>query len=312
MKQFPEWASMMLKLASITNAFWGLTFALFPDTLFRWAGMPELQYLFPWQMIGVIAIIFGVFYFAAAFNPKRHIMVIGMGFIAKVTQLIFVLDLWGQDVLPVKLALYFFAKDLIWLGPLAIVLYLVAKMEQTPKSTYLGLSLPDVLVRVFTNTGENLKGMTDEQPVLLIFLRHFGCISCHRALLEISDKRTAIEKNGVKIVLVHMASYEDAAYYLNQYGLKDAANVSDPNCDLYTVFRLNRMTLRQMFRPKSLRLLTGPDTMRRQNFDRTAGDRYRMPGVFLVYKGELLKAYKHAYVHDRPDFLALARVDDNI
>ncbi len=141
MKQFPEWASMMLKLAGVTNAFWGLTLALFPDTLFRWAGMDVPQYLFPWQMIGVIAIIFGVFYFAAAFNPRRHIMIIGMGFVAKITQLIFVLDLWSQEVLPLKLVLYFFAKDLIWLGPLAIVLYLVAKMEQTPSSAYLGASV---------------------------------------------------------------------------------------------------------------------------------------------------------------------------
>lgn len=308
-KQFPEWASMMLKLAGVTNAFWGLTFALFPDTLFRWAGMTAPQYLFPWQMIGVMAVIFGVFYFAAAFNPRRHIMIISMGFIAKVTQLIFVLDLWAQDVLPVKLVLYFLAKDFIWLGPMAIILYLAVKMEQAPKSTYLGLSLPDVLARVFTNNGENMKSITDDQPVLLIFLRHFGCISCHWALLEISNKRTAIEKNGVKIAIVHMTSYEDAAYYLSQYGLRDVTNISDPNCDLYAAFRLNRMTLRQMFRPKSLKLLVRPDTIRRQNFDKTAGDKYRMPGVFLVYKGELLKAYKHAYVYDQPDFLTLASIE---
>jgi hypothetical protein len=37
-----------------------------------------------------------------------------------------------------------------------------------------------------------------------------------------------------------------------------------------------------------------------------AGDVQRMPGAFLLQKGEIRKAFRHKLVSDRPDYLALA------
>lgn len=308
MKHFPEWASMMLKLAGITNAFWGLTFTLFPDILFRWAGIPEPHYLFPWKMIGVIAVVFGVFYFVAAFNPTRHIMVIGMGLIVKLTEFIFVLVYWLKETFPTKLVLYFFAKDLIWIFPLAVVLYLVIRIRLASQSNLRDLSLADILPRLATTNGKNLNELSNEQPVLLIFLRYFGCASCHEALTEIRSKREAIEQNGVKIVLVHMASPEEAQQYFRQYELQNIDHLSDPDCTLYEIFRLRRASLRQMLDLKTWKSQLETMNSRKHNIgiDKPSGDRFRMPGIFLIYQKELLKSYKHEYISDRPDYIALA------
>lgn len=306
MKSFPEWASMMLKLAGITNAFWGLTFTLFPDILFRWAGMLNPQYLFPWKMIGVIAVVFGVFYFVAAFNPVRHIVVIGMGFIVKLTEFIFILTYWVRETFPFKLALYFFAKDFIWLFPLAIVLYLIFKIKQVAQDKLSALSLSEILSRSITSSRRNLKELSDEQPVLLIFLRYFGCSFCHETLAEIRNKHDAIEQEGVKIVLVHMAPPEEAHQYFKQYDLQNTDHISDPDCTLYTLFQLKRVNFRQMLDLKPWKSIPETEFLRKHSLDKPAGDRFRMPGVFLIYKEELLKSYKHEYVSDRPDYVALA------
>lgn len=311
MKQFPEWASMMLKLAGITNAFWGLTFALFPDILFRWAGMSEPQYLFPWKMIGVIAVVFGVFYFVAAFNPSRHIMVISMGLIVKLTEFIFILVYWLRETFPTKLALYFFAKDLVWILPLAIVLYLVINIKLTPQSNARGLSLAEVLPRLTTTSGKSLSEISYEQPVLLIFLRYFGCASCHDALTELHNNRDAIEQQGVKIVLVHMASPEEAQLYFKHYDLINVEHISDPDCTFYEVFRLRRMNLKELLNLKTWKSHLDMMIMPKQNIgiDKPSGDRFRMPGIFLIYQEELLKSYKHAFISDRPDYIALASLE---
>lgn len=309
MKLFPEWASMMLKLTGITTAFWGLTLALFPDILFRWAGMPDPQYLFPWKMIGVIAVVFGVFYFVAAFNPARHIIVISIGLVIKLIEFIFILTYWIGDVFPLKLALYFFAKDVVLLFPLIIVLYLIFKSQQQARQDPLpALSLPEVLSRFMTVKGKSLKELSDEQPVLLIFLRHFGCTFCHEALTEIHKKHEAIEKEGVKIVLVHMASSEEAQQYFKQYALQGIDHISDPNCTLYTNFRLKRTNLKQMLKLKPWKASAELDVLWKFGSEKPAGDRFRMPGVFLIYKEELLKSYKHESVSDRPDYVALASI----
>lgn len=308
MKPFPEWAVMMLKLAGIASAFWGLTFTLFPDILFRWAEMPEPQYLFPWKITGVVAIIFGIAYFIAAFNPRRHMVVIWMGFILKLLEQAFMLHYWADGIFPMKLMLYFTAKDLIWLFPFAIVIYLVLR-NRPGESHHLQLSnasLPDILAAFNTESGKNLKQLSDKVPVLLIFLRHFAF--CRKMLSEIQDKREAIEKEGVRIVLVHMGKVEEAGKYLSQYNLQGLEHISDPHFAAYNAFNLKKGNFLQIFDPKAWIHELG--SARDHNLRELLNSSCRMPGIFLIYKGELLKSYRYEHISDEPDYVVLATQED--
>ena len=63
-----------------------------------------------------------------------------------------------------------------------------------------------LLSEMVLNTGETLFDYSLRQPVLLVFLRHFGCTFCREALSDISKKRSEIEEQGSRIVFVHMTS----------------------------------------------------------------------------------------------------------
>jgi hypothetical protein len=39
---------------------------------------------------------------------------------------------------------------------------------------------------------------------------------------------------------------------------------------------------------------------------RLAGDGFQMPGVFLIFKGEVIRSYRHHTAADRPDYINLA------
>lgn len=309
MKSFPEWAAMMLKLAGIVSAFWGLTFTLFPDILFRWAEMPEPQYLFPWKITGAVAIIFGVAYFIAAFNPRRHIVVISMGFALKLLEQIFMLYYWADGVFPLKLILYFVAKDLVWLFPFAVVIYLVLKGRQDEPHHLLpsNASLPDKLAAFNTESGKNLRQLSDEGPVLLVFLKHF--VFCRKTLSEIQDKREAIEKKGVKIVLVHMGKVEEARKYFSQYNLQSLEHIGDPHFAAYNAFHLKRGSFLQILDPNVWMHELGA-AGREYNLKGLINSSYRLPGTFLIYKGEILKNYRHEHISDDPDYVALATQGD--
>ena len=56
------------------------------------------------------------------------------------------------------------------------------------------------LDQIKTNTGQDLLSMTKEKPVLLIFLRHFGCVFCQQALKDIHKLRKELESKGVTFV----------------------------------------------------------------------------------------------------------------
>ncbi len=304
MKSLPEWVSMLLKLAGIANAFWGLTFTLFPETLFRWANMPDPQYLFPWKMIGAITVVLGVFYFIASFNPVRHFMIIGMGFQIKLIEAIFIWSYWARDILPLKLALFFSLKDLIWLLPFAVIIYLVLRvshtlLEETPLSSP---SLSAVLSRYRTAQGRNLNELSKEKPVLLIFLRHFECHSTHKALTEIREQYETIEKEGVEIIVVHMAAPSAATHVFQRYQLLGLDHISNPEGSLYQQFRLKKGSIRQVLDISSWK----QHFEEGQSLNKLLGSALQMPGIFLIYQGELLKSYRYEHLSDRPDYIALA------
>lgn len=87
---------------------------------------------------------------------------------------------------------------------------------------------------------KNLQELSEEQPVLLVFLRHFGCPFCQETLLDVRSRRAELEAKGFTIVLVYMVSPAIGQEYLEQYGMDDMEQLSDPESIAYKRFRLNR------------------------------------------------------------------------
>ena len=101
-----------------------------------------------------------------------------------------------------------------------------------------------VLQQYHTESGRTLLELVDESPLLLIFLRHFGCSFCRQTLDEVSKLRSQIEAKGIRPVFVHLGTPERAKPYFDYYHLSDIERVSDPPASLYArpVFDLARQS----------------------------------------------------------------------
>src|ERR1700734_4349197 len=99
-----------------------------------------------------------------------------------------------------------------------------------------------VLREYRTETGRTLLELVDESPVLLIFLRHFGCSFCRQTLDDVSRIRGQIEATGARPVFVHLGSPERAKPYFDYYHLSDVERISNPEATLYQLpfFALSR------------------------------------------------------------------------
>ena len=104
------------------------------------------------------------------------------------------------------------------------------------------IEMAGVLQQYHTETGRTLLELVDDSPVLLIFLRHFGCSFCRQTLDDVSRIRALVETKGVRPVFVHLGSPERAKPYFDYYHLSDVERVSDPGATLYasSVFQLPR------------------------------------------------------------------------
>ena len=293
----------VLLAAGLYNILWGAFAVLFPGAIFSWLDMPPPNYPQFWQCIGMIVGVYGIGYAIAAFDPVRHWPIVLVGFLGKVMgPLGMVQALWtGQ--LPWGFALNCVTNDLIWWVPFALILKHAWVQYQNEGND---ADLPAesfLLAEAQTTNGMSLAELSQQQPVLLVFL---GCTFCREALADLSAARAKIEKSGTKLAIVHMGTAESFSAFTASYGLSDVPAVSDPQRRLYRGLGLRRGKLAQLLGfsvwwrgTKSFFAGHYPGALE--------GDGTQMPGVFLLQNGRVVRRFIHDNAAQRPDYAALSQ-----
>ena len=153
--------------------------------------------------------------------------------------------------------------------------------------------------------GESLLSLSRRQPRLVVCLRHLGCTFCRESLADLARQRQEIESSGTGIVLVHPTDDERAAALFASYGLSDLPRFADPDRVLYQTLGLARGSFLQLLGPRVIWRAVAA-TLRGHRLGRTDGDTRQMPGVFLVQDGQIVEAFRHRDVADKPDYQAIA------
>ena len=161
----------------------------------------------------------------------------------------------------------------------------------------------DILKGAVTNTDDNLFDLSEQAPVLLIFLRHLGCIFCQEALKDLRDMSSEQDLSHIKIVFVHMAEFDVAEDYFKDLKLSVDYHISDPECNLYEKFGLIKATTRELFSFQVM-LKSVESSVMRGNWPKAnrIGDGFQMPGVFIINSGIIVDSYIHKRISDRPNY----------
>ncbi len=155
---------------------------------------------------------------------------------------------------------------------------------------------------IITNTGTDLLTLSLKRPVLLVFLRHFGCVFCRDSLKELASKKSFFVDQGVDIVFVHMTENDIAEMYFSKFELKGCQHISDPGCNYYEQFGLVKGNFNQLFGLQNM--IRGFDVTMRGTFIslKQIGDGFQMPGVFMINNGQIVDSFIHKYASDKPDY----------
>src|ERR1700761_8279041 len=160
-------------------------------------------------------------------------------------------------------------------------------MENTAEET------AALLASVRTESGTSLLELAEASPVLLVFLRHFGCAFCRQAISDIADLRGELEKRGVRPVFVHLGPSELAKVYFEYYGIGDVERVSDPGATIYQgpAFQLGRRhPAWQLVTPKVWwGWLKG--AIFKHGIGKIVGDGHQMPGIFFLKGPKIVRRF---------------------
>jgi peroxiredoxin len=176
-------------------------------------------------------------------------------------------------------------------------------LEASPGET----DVAAVLQQYRTESGRTLLELLDESPLLLIFLRHFGCSFCRQTLDDVSKLRSQIEAKGIRPVFVHLGTPERAKPYFDYYHLSDEERVSDSQASLYTqtVINLARQSAFSHFLVAKVWKAWLQGAIRKHGFGMIKEDGDQMPGIFFLRQRAIVRAFRYKTIADEPDYLKL-------
>lgn len=176
---------------------------------------------------------------------------------------------------------------------------------------HLPKSVPDSVKLLMAHVGgsdrHSLLEMMAGGPLLMIFLRHLGCVFCRQALADLRAAKPHLDELGVRLALVHMASDRQAELIFRLYGLEGVPRFSDPDRSLYQAMGLRRASMRELMSTELFKRGLEACVQNRHAMGIPRGDPMQMPGVFVLHRGLILSSHVHQHPWDRPDYLALAR-----
>lgn len=163
------------------------------------------------------------------------------------------------------------------------------------------MPIKQIIKSMVTSKDEDLYTMSTNRLVFLVFLRHFGCIFCREALLDIASKRNNFDQKGI-LVFVHMADHDTAESYFEKFNLNNVSHISDPQCNYYQAFGLVKGRFDQLFGLKSF--VRGIEVASKGIFPmiKEIGDARQMPGIFILKNGEIIERYIHVHASSKPNY----------
>ena len=299
----PRWMKTTLVAAGVYNLAWGAVAVLFPTAMFQGLGLEPPLNTELWQCIGMMVGVFGFGYWIAARDPRRHWPIVLVGLLGKVLGPIGFLRGALAGTIPWAFGWINLTNDLIWWIPFALILFDALKYHSDPAPGR-AVSFDEALRLFQSHRGRTLGELSAAGPVLVLFVRHAGCVFCREALSDLAQQRDAFEREGLTLAIVHMSPPLEATEFFAEYKLQDAHRFSDPSCQLYRAFGLERGSLVQLMGPRVW--WRGFLAWRKgYGFSGLRGDGFQLGGAFLLHEGKIVQTKR---ANDAAERLNLAQL----
>ena len=163
------------------------------------------------------------------------------------------------------------------------------------------------LASVRTESGASLLELAEASPVLLVFLRHFGCSFCRQAISDVADLKGELDKRGVRPVFVHLGTPERAKPFFDYYGIGDVERVSDPEAAVYQlpVFALPRMHPALTLLQPSVWAGWLKGALFKHGIGAIKEDGHQMQGIFFLKGSKIVRQFRYKTIADEPNYLKL-------
>jgi len=177
----------------------------------------------------------------------------------------------------------------------------------TGADTIPGDGVARTLGSIHMESGTSLLALVEASPVLLVFLRHFGCSFCRQAISDVAELKPELDKRGVRPVFVHLGTPERAKPFFDYYRIGDVERVSDPEARVYQLplFALPRMHPALTLLQPSVWMGWLKGAIFKHGIGAIKEDGHQMQGIFFLKGPKIVRQFRYKTIADEPNYLKL-------
>jgi peroxiredoxin len=112
-------------------------------------------------------------------------------------------------------------------------------------------ALADIVLLDHDGGEVRLGDLWEEEPVVLVWVRHYGCVHCRSHAVELERARSEFDEAGVRVVLVGQATPRQAAHFRRRLGI-DLPVLADESRASYKAAGAKLATAGELLGPKSV------------------------------------------------------------
>ena len=298
-----QWMRIALLLGAAYHVLFAVWANAWPFHGFDLLGIPRPNHPMLWRTLGLLSGFLGFALFLAASDPIRHWLIVLLGFAKAVAASVIVALAISENTLPAGCLLFLVIDDLVWIFPYAAILWITLRAHiGIPVSRSKPYSVEEAAAVYQLSTGETLADASADRPLVLVFLRHFGCTFTRQILRGLQDLEQQAKQQNATLVLVHMLKSGEEIGYLGENS--NVPRIADPRCELYRAFGLGKGGFIELFGPQvwwrgMIAVFKGCGV------GHLAGDGLQMPGAFVFKNGKITSSQPAHSASDLPDLASL-------
>jgi len=127
----------------------------------------------------------------------------------------------------------------------------IAKERQRTSPPEHADALADIVLLDHDGNEVRLGDLWREEPVALVWVRHYGCVHCRHHAVQLDEARTEFDAAGVRVVVVGQATPRQAAHFRRRLEI-DLPVLADESRESYRAAGAKVATAGELLGPKSV------------------------------------------------------------
>jgi peroxiredoxin len=127
----------------------------------------------------------------------------------------------------------------------------LSKEHQTTSPPERADVLADIELLDHDGNSVRLGDLWQEEPVVLVWVRHYGCVHCRSHAVELDEASSEFDAAGVRVVVVGQATPRQAAHFRRRLEI-DLPVLADESRESYRVAGAKVATAGELLGPKSV------------------------------------------------------------